>query len=204
MRFAGLADSAGFADSGSLADSTGFASFAGIARFAPGGILLLKMTLPHYKKINYLRGTTMAKKAQTQLQFKTHKDYTRTEHGGGLRTGARKLVRPLAIKSPMHIVLRSSRAKGTRSMLSKAYFPRVTAIVFKFAKSKDVHIAQFANVGNHLHLLVQARTKSGFQRFLRTITGLIARLIMGAVKGRPSGKFWDNLAFSRVVNWDRD
>ena len=146
----------------------------------------------------------MKKKAQTQLQFKALKNYTRTEHGGGLRTGARKLARPLATKSPMHVVLRSTKANGSRSMLRKAHFPHVTAIVFKFAKVNHVHIAQFANVGNHLHLLVQARSRTGFQNFLRTVTGLIARLITGAVKGRPCGPFWDELAFSRAVSWGRD
>jgi hypothetical protein len=39
---------------------------------------------------------------------------------------------------------------------------------------------------------------------LRTIGGLIARAATGAVKGRPVGKFWDHLAFSRVVAWGRD
>ena len=146
----------------------------------------------------------MAKRAQTQFQFKAFKDYTRTEHGGDLRTGVRKLARPLATRTPMHIVLRSSRAKGNSSMLSKAHFARVQAIVYKFAKTNNVHISQFANVGNHLHLLVQAKSRTGFQNFLRTITGLIARLIMGAVKGRPGGKFWDSLAFSRTVSWGRD
>ena len=39
-----------------------------------------------------------------------------------------------------------------------------------------------------------------FQRFLRTVTGLIARHVTGARKGRPFGRrFWSHVAFTRVV-----
>lgn len=143
-------------------------------------------------------------KRQTQYQFKPFKDFTRTRHGGGERKGMRKLARPVATKTPMHLTLRAERAKGARSMLRQTYFSRIQAIVFGFGERNDVQILRFANVGNHLHLLVKARTRKGFQSFLRTITGLIARLVMGAVKGLAQGRFWDELAFSRIVAPGRD
>ena len=66
-----------------------------------------------------------------------------------------------------------------------------------------MRIYRLENVGNHLHLLVKAPTREAFQSFLRTVSGLGARLISGAKKGTARGKFWDAPAYSRVVAWGR-
>src|SRR3990172_6023041 len=105
---------------------------------------------------------------------------------------------------------------------------------------------QFENVGNHVHLLVQAGRREDFRSFMRTIPAQIATTVTGARKGRalkphedhevlrtrldqssyreqgvsrqtesrertecrettdarpPKRKFWDSLAYSRVVHW---
>lgn len=57
---------------------------------------------------------------QTQLSFKhapAFRKHFRTEHGGSLYKGRRKETRPLASKRPMHVVFRSSRARGAWSFL---------------------------------------------------------------------------------------
>ncbi|MBC7691708.1 MAG: transposase [Methylotenera sp.] len=127
-----------------------------------------------------------------------------TQHGGGLHPGKRKLARPFHPKLPMHVVVRASRARGFFSMLHPRHEKMIAALVRKSAKSNQVRLHRFVNVGNHLHLLVQASTREGLQRFLRTLTGRVAALVTGAIKGRPFGKFWDQLAYSRLVHWGRD
>jgi hypothetical protein len=139
-----------------------------------------------------------------QLQFSSLKDFTATRHGGGERAGRRKTARPVATRRPMHLTLRAIRAVGPFSLLRSAVCPHVSAIVARFSEENGVRMLRFANVGNHLHLVVQAKTRRGFQNYLRTIAGLIARVATGSVKGRASGKFWDELAFSRVIAWGRD
>lgn len=87
----------------------------------------------------------------------------------------------------------------------------------------------FENVGNHVHLLVRASRRGDFQSFMRTVPAQIATRVTGAKKGkavapRTEGvnlagrnaagehghasdvkrKFWDSLAYSRVVNWGKD
>src|SRR5271156_4845013 len=108
--------------------------------------------------------STMTKPAQ--LKLPTLNDFTRTEHGGALRAGKRKLARPVATKRPMHLVMRSTRARAGWSMASTTNSPRIHAIVFGSADRFRVQILRFANVGNHLHLVVQAKTRGGFQAFL--------------------------------------
>ncbi len=129
---------------------------------------------------------------------------TRLQHGGDIRKGRRKLARPVDTKRPMHLVLRSTRAKGRWSLLAPGNGRMVRKLVFALAGPSEVRVYDFANSGNHIHLLVRARTRRGFQRYLRALTGLLARQITGARRGQRIGKFWDALAFSRVVSWGRD
>ena len=81
---------------------------------------------------------------------------------------------------------------------------KIKSLIYRQAAQNGIKIIEFANSGNHLHILLKISTKDGFKRFLRTISGLIARWVTGAVKGKPQGKFWDELAFSRIVTWGRD
>jgi hypothetical protein len=43
-----------------------------------------------------------------------------------------------------------------------------------------------------------------FQSFLRVFAGMTARLVTGAHKGEPIGRFWDSVAYSRIVSWGRE
>lgn len=125
------------------------------------------------------------------------------EHGGDINKGKRKIARPVDTKRAMHVVLRSTRAKGPYSLLT---YPNQKYLRYLFGylqRSFPVKIYEFANVGNHLHIVVRAKTRSGFRNFLRTLTALLARRITGAKKGNPSGKFWDGLAYTKVIKWGR-
>ena len=157
----------------------------------------------------------------------------RLDHGGGRREGKRKLARPVTTKRPMHVVLKSSQARGEHSMLSPKVVRKIEARLHADAAKNQVRIRGYVNVGNHLHLIVQPRTRAGFQRFLRTFSGVVARMVTGARRGRAvngaasrggvcagaarrgsarggspgvgsqARAFWDALAFSRVVTLGR-
>lgn len=132
----------------------------------------------------------------------------RAEHGGSKGAGKRKTARPITTKRPMHIVMRASKARGPRSMLSPATAKAIRFRLDRDAAENGVKIRGFVNVGNHLHLIVQPQTKRGFQRFLRTFSGVVARLCTGARRGQAFGRgegraFWDGLAYSRVIEWGR-
>src|SRR6266545_4689769 len=45
-----------------------------------------------------------------------HAELVRTEHGGSVRRGRRKLERPVSVRRPMHVVLTSHRARGPWSL----------------------------------------------------------------------------------------
>jgi REP element-mobilizing transposase RayT len=104
----------------------------------------------------------------------------------------------------MHVVLRSLRAKGAWSMRRAGAARMVREALRRYARRYEIRIYEFANAGNHLHLLVRARCRVGLQNFLRVFAGIVARRMTGARKGLRAGPFWDMLAYSRVMSWGRD
>jgi hypothetical protein len=136
---------------------------------------------------------------------KEWKKLSRKTHGGAhangnSRTaGKRKEFRPLDARRSLHLILKSDQAKGKYGLL----VPRNQIFIAKTLEAKAkkfaVTIQSQANVGNHIHLKLRFRSKAQFQNFLRSITTLIARFVTGARKGKPFGRFWSGLAYTRVV-----
>lgn len=127
------------------------------------------------------------------------KRYGRSIHGGVKSKGRRKLERPLAANKPVHLVLKSQKAKGSWSFLTPKNQQIVRSTLQQKAKKFGVRIADFANGGNHLHIKLRFSSREGFQNFLRATTCLLARQITGAKKGQAKGKFWEGLAFTRIL-----
>ena len=104
----------------------------------------------------------------------------------------------------MHLVLRSSRAKGAYSFRTPQNQRRIGAIVEKFAARYGVRILSLANVGNHLHFHIKIANRFAYVRFIRAVTAAIA--IAMAISGRSRwnpqawvGKFWDYRPFTRAL-----
>jgi REP element-mobilizing transposase RayT len=129
----------------------------------------------------------------------TERRYARRVHGGVSKKPARKLERPLSRKGFIHLILKSEKAKGTLSFLKRDNDIAVRNILREKAKKFGVVIADFANVGNHLHIKIKVQSRESFQKFLKAVTCLIARKITGARRGKPFGKFWQALAFTRII-----
>ena len=143
-------------------------------------------------------------KNQTELfdyfdMKKVRRRYGRTQHGGCGTKGHRKEARPLSTGKWIHLVLKSEKAKGKLSFLTAGNQLVVKSILDEKSKKFGVRIADYANVGNHLHLKIKISSRSQFARFLKAVTTLIARRVTGARRGKPFGRFWQGLAFTRVL-----
>ncbi len=143
----------------------------------------------------------------------------RSKHGGQESQGKRKTARPFTPKAPVYVVLKSSRAKGSWSLLHRKNKAKVLSMVYVYAERFKVRVYRVSNVGNHLHLLVRAQEKKHLQDYLRVLAGRIAVTVTGARKFVKSldpnphagpartqyrRKFWDYLCWSRMVSWGRD
>ena len=120
--------------------------------------------------------------------------------GGDLLTtrAERARRRPLSTTHTMHLVLRSSQAKGDWSFRKHAAV--INRLLRKYADKFGVRIISFANVGNHLHLQVKLSNRHVYPAFIRALTGGIALAITGANKFRKlSQRFWDRRPYTRIV-----
>jgi REP element-mobilizing transposase RayT len=131
-------------------------------------------------------------------------------HGGDLGKGRRKSRRPIDPKQALHVVLRSSRAQGEHSMLRSKNCNSIHRFTEDLALKWGVKLYRYANVGNHIHLLIKVPSRAVWRRFLRELTGGIAIIVTGAKKGSALARnetgrgFWDHLAFTRIVHFGRD
>jgi hypothetical protein len=114
----------------------------------------------------------------------------------------RKIARPIATKKPMHIVLKSSRARGHWSLIKRR--KPVEEAVYRTAKKFNIRVRLYQNVGNHLHLAIQGKKRRSIQSFFRVLPQALAYLVTETKKGNPIGKFWDAPLFSRIVSGKKD
>lgn len=126
-------------------------------------------------------------KKQIPFDFIPHQKLV---HGGEHAKGKRKVERPLRMNKPLHLVLRARRS----GLISRERMIR--QIMNRYSIKFGVKIYRSSVNSNHLHLLVVTPNRKSFQSFLRSITGLIAKLM--------GGKLWANLAFTRVANWGKE
>ena len=132
-------------------------------------------------------------------------------HGGTLyRKSGGRCPRPLDTKNSMHLVLRSSKARGEWSFLRPKNKELINGKLFQFSNKFGVKVLSLANVGNHLHFHLRLTNRHTYRPFIRALTASIAMGVTGRSrwnKGRQNAcgsghqrlKFWDLRPFTRVL-----
>jgi REP element-mobilizing transposase RayT len=115
-----------------------------------------------------------------------------------LKNSNAKRARPLESKLPLHLVL-----KARRSVLRLPRFhARVNELVRSTSRHHGVKLYEYANAGNHLHLVIKIRSVRSWSSYIRELTGRLAQFIEGHAKLRES--FWLHRPFTRIVRgWRR-
>lgn len=125
----------------------------------------------------------------TQLSFL---EKPKKESGGSLQTkGLRKSARVLDSRKPMHLVLKSN-----KSIVLFKYKKKLQNILRKQAKTFGVKIYSETVQSDHWHLFIKITNRRLYRGFIRSVTGLIARLLGKGI--------WDFAPYSRIVQWGRD
>lgn len=126
---------------------------------------------------------------QQKTLFKL-KDYG-SEFGGSRLSGRRKTARPLSPRNPLKVVLKADRSKS----------PHLTQIRsdieqrFKyFSKIFRVKIYEIAVCGDHIHFVALFHNHASYVKFIRALTGTLARTFKIKFKFRP---------WSRILHWGR-
>jgi REP element-mobilizing transposase RayT len=143
-------------------------------------------------------------KASKSKQLKLFKG-SKSEYGGRIANtrAGRAGPRPLDTRNTMHLVLKSSKAKGDWSFLRPKNKARVQSILKRFSKKYGVRVLSAANVGNHLHLHIKLANRFGYTPFIRAVTAAIAMAVTGRSRWsktpRQKEKFWDLRPFTRAI-----
>lgn len=156
-------------------------------------IIIIYISIDEWIEKYYIAPAT-----QQLLLAKSELKYLKARiHGGCSPVGRRKTKRPLIPRAATHLVLKSSKAQGRLSFY--AHKKLVHGPLKQKAGKFFVEILDFVNMGNHLHMKVRFKDAQRFQQFVKSYTALLARMITGARKGKPFGRFWDGLAYTRVL-----
>lgn len=143
-------------------------------------------------------------KRGSQLKFEGFKRAKDCFGGGLLKNSHAKTARPLSSKLPIHVVLRSVRCGDDYSMKHPRSFDKVNSCVRLTARKHGVRIYEYANVGNHLHLLLKLRSVHGWKAFIRELTSRISQLVQNRRPHQKHFKFWAQRPFTRIVRgWKR-
>lgn len=137
-----------------------------------------------------------------QLQFSDPRLNQIRFFGGSLTTTrAHRVARPISTKKPMHLVLRSSIAKGPNSFLAPQNNRKIKAHLIRLSRKFGVKIQNAANVGNHIHLVLKLSNRRAYKPFICAVTGSIARTVIQQSKGSLADihKFWDFRPYSRII-----
>jgi REP element-mobilizing transposase RayT len=151
------------------------------------------------------------------------------EFGGSHRKGVRvtgnpKSARPFSTKRALHLVMRSKHAVGERSFLRAKFHGRIERVIRSLAAAKGIKVYRLAINGNHIHILLQATSRHAFPQYVRGISGIIARIVLGTERGTAGApkrtksegagtesvfapslpdRFWDARPYTRIVEWGR-
>jgi hypothetical protein len=118
-----------------------------------------------------------------QLGFALLEEKAARSFGGSLlKQSNPKVKRPITTKRAMHLVLWSAVAKGSLSLLRRRR--EIERVVARQGRLHGVQVYKQANGGNHLHLVIRPSSREAFQGFVRSVTGLIARLVLNTERGR--------------------
>lgn len=144
------------------------------------------------------------------------------EFGGALLHGRRRRRRPLSSKHSLHVVIRSSWARGPHSFRSAKNLQTITRLIEGIARKFHVKVYRYAIVGNHIHMMIGFYSHEQYKSYLRLLCGQIASHVMGRqsfenfrkalVKkwgdtSETQGKgqqFFQFRPYTRLINWGRD
>ena len=128
-----------------------------------------------------------------QVGFGFLKDFKK-EFGGSLIVGKRKTARPLSVKSPIHLILKSTGAScfvpGSRKLES---------LIRAHAEKYGIKIYRMSLNWSHIHMVMKLPDKKAYVKFIRTITSRIVAYL-SKLKGKNLKGLFDLRPFTKILS----
>lgn len=131
-----------------------------------------------------------------QAGFGFLKDFKK-EFGGSLIVGKRKTVRPLSVKCPIHLILKSTGAScfvpGSRKLES---------LIRTHSEKYGIRIYRMSLNWSHIHMVMKLPDKKAYVKFIRTITSRIVAYL-SKLKGNNLKGLFDLRPFTKILTWGK-
>ncbi len=124
-----------------------------------------------------------------------------TKSFGGGKVSGRKTARPLSFKKPIHLILKSKRARGALSLASISR--EITNLLNQTAKESGTKIFDHAVNWTHIHIVGQFLSREAYRQFVRS---LACRIVAKLQKRSDQDLkvFFTETIFNRILEWGRD
>lgn len=119
----------------------------------------------------------------------------KTDFGGSLGKGKRKSKRPLSTKKPMHLIIKSERARG-----KFAFNPsdqKMKMLIVQMANRFGIRLYTSAFNWSHIHLVIRIDSREQYNSFIRALTGAMV------LKLKASKGFFTFKPFTKIGTWGR-
>jgi REP element-mobilizing transposase RayT len=117
--------------------------------------------------------------------------------GGEYLEGHRKTQRPLSVKTPLHLVLKSETQRIFQPQIAS-----LRRLILETAWKFEITIRELAVSWNHIHLIIQIKDRKDYVRFIRALTPKLAQAARNV--NPKAGKLFSLRPYSRIVSWGRD
>lgn len=114
-----------------------------------------------------------------------------------LRDKRNRVARPVSTRHPIHLILKSSQARGAWSFLQPRNRKILDRTLAQMSERYGVRVLKTGNAGNHIHLLLKFSSRTSYLIFIRVLTGTMVRRICGI--RALDRKFFDFRPFTRIV-----
>ncbi len=144
--------------------------------------------------------TQRARKNQQQA-FDFFKKRIPKTFGGQALQGKRKSKRPLSVKSAIHLVIKSEKAKGALSFVSHQSV--LGKAISAISKKWNITVYDKAVNFDHVHFVIKIKSELDYRSWIRELTSEIVRLI-SVRTGSKLTQFFSLRPWTRILHWGRD
>ena len=134
-------------------------------------------------------GNIRKKKLQTRYQVNPAYE--------SLIVGKRKTARPLSVKCPIHLILKSTGAScfvpGSRKLEN---------LIRAHAEKYGIKIYRMSLNWSHIHMVMKLSDKKAYVSFIRTITSRIVAYL-SKLKGKNLKGLFDLRPFTKILSWGK-
>jgi REP element-mobilizing transposase RayT len=147
---------------------------------------LLSKTLC-YINANFLEGIYMR-----QLSLGFLNDYKK-EFGGSLLIGKRKTARPISVKKPMHLILKTTKLSPFNPTNYK-----LEKIIKQYALRYKITVYDFSLNWSHIHLTIKLPNRAAYFAFIKTVTAALINHLSKTLGKNLKGLF-DLRPYTKII-----